>query len=32
MAKTVFNKEKVDDYVLDYHINDTIKTIIISKN
>lgn len=28
----LFNNEKVDDYVLDYHINESVKTIIISKD
>jgi PAS domain S-box-containing protein len=30
--KKLFNREKVDDYVMDYHVNDTVKTIIVSKD
>jgi len=30
--KKLFNNEKVDDYVMDYHINGTSKTIIVSKD
>jgi len=31
IEQKLLNKEKVDDYVMDYFINDTIKTIIVSK-
>ncbi|MDC0933181.1 ABC transporter substrate binding protein [Arcobacteraceae bacterium] len=28
----LFNREKVNDYIMDYNINNTIKTIIVSKD
>ncbi|BFU78586.1 ABC transporter substrate binding protein [Arcobacter sp. 15-2] len=30
--KKLFNREKVDDYVMDYKLNDNMKTIIVSKD
>lgn len=32
IERKLFKKEKVDDYVMDYHINNTIKNIVISKD
>ncbi|MGB5867436.1 MAG: ABC transporter substrate binding protein [Arcobacteraceae bacterium] len=32
IEKKLFKNEKVDEYIMDYHIQDTIKTVIISKS
>jgi len=31
IEKKLFKREKVDEYVMDYHMNDTVKNIVISK-